>query len=372
MLWIIHYSEIGLKKRNRFIFEKKLKENIKIQTGAQIENKRGRILALGENLEEKLKKIPGIEYFSKIIGIYEKPEDIIKDLKINFTSFSVKVKRGDKDWPENSIEIKNKIIKLILKENPNLKVNFKNPEKTIFLEYFDKKFYFYLEKIKGLGGLPVGTSGKCLSLLSAGFDSPIASFLMLKRGIKVDFVHFYAYPQTDLLEKEAVLEIVKILAEYQPTTKIYFINILEAQKYIFQNIPSKYLIIFYRRLMIAIAKKLAEKFGYKALITGESVGQTSSQTVENMWSTSFDSDFLILRPLLGFNKQEIIDLAYKIGTGKISEKNYKDCCNLFLPQKPATKSRVNKILQLKKKLVLWENLIDEALKKIEIYHWPGK
>jgi len=372
MLWIVHYSEIGLKKKNRDYFERKLLENIKIQTKAKVERKRGRILVYGENLEDKLAKIPGIEYFCKVIDIFKKPEELVEKFNINFSSISIVVKRADKDWPENSLEIKNKLIKLILQKYPEIKIDFEKPEKTLFLEYFNKNFYFYLDKIKGVGGLPVGTGGKALSLISCGFDSPVASFLMIKRGVNVDFVHFYAYPQTSILEKEAVFEIFKILSQYQPKSKIFFINILEAQKYILSNVPPKYLVIFYRRFMLDIAKELANQYGYNAIITGENLGQVSSQTIENIWSISFDSNILILRPLLGFNKQEIIDLSYKIGTGKISEKNYADCCNLYISKFPATKTKIEEIIKIQEKLSLWEKFKKECIENMEIYHWPGK
>jgi len=371
-LWIIHWSEIGLKGKNRSFFENKLKENIEKQTGFKVKKIKGRFIVEGD-LTEMINKIPGISYGLKIIGVFEKPEEIVKSLnfKESFT-FKVITKRADKDWPETSIEISKKLMKLIVEKFPYLQVDLKNPQKKIYVEYFEKNFWVGLEKIVGIGGLPVGSSGKGLSLLSCGFDSPVASFLMLKRGMKLDFLHFYSYPQTSLLEKEAAFEIFKILSSYQPQSCLYFSNILEVQKYLFNNVPKKYLTLFYRRAMFKIAKKLKEEKKLDALITGESLGQVASQTIQNILATTKDLDVLILRPLIGFNKQEIIDISYKIGTGKISEKNFQDCCLLFNPKNPITKASFEKIKEIESSLTKLDELIQKSFEEIEVYHWPGK
>ena len=372
-MWITHYSEIGLKGKNRWIFEKKLKENIEKQTGFKVKKFSGRFLVEGD-LKDKIDKIPGIAFGAPIRGVFENPQEIAEKIQIptGIKKIKIKTQRGEKDWPQNSLEISFTIFNLLKQKNPELELDFRSPQFNLFIEYFNKKFYVYTEKFSGLGGLPVGSSGKGLALLSCGYDSPVASFLMQKRGMEIYFVHFYSYPQTDLREKEAVIKIFQILAQYQPYAKIYLVNILEFQKYIFTNVPPNYLTLFYRRAMFEIALRIAQKEKIKAIITGESLGQVASQTIENIQAITFDFPLLILRPLIGFNKEEIINLAVKIGTAKISSQNFLDCCSLFNPKRPITKARKETIKHLQEKLKDWPSFVEKSLNNIETYHWPGQ
>lgn len=372
-MWIVHYSEIGLKKKNRGWFEQKLKKNIEEQTGFKVKRYTGRFIVKGD-LMDKINKIPGIAFGAPIYGIFDSPAKIAENLNLlpNIERIRIKTQRGSKDWPQNSLAISQTVFEFLKKKKNDLKLDFHQPQFDIYIEYFDKKFWVYFEKFKGIGGLPVGVSGKGLVLLSCGYDSPVASFLMQKRGMELSFIHFYAYPQTNIIEKEAAIQIFKTLAQYQPKAVLYLVNILEFQKYIFNQVPQRYLTLFYRRAMLHIAQKIAEQQKIKVLITGDSLGQVASQTIENLYAVSFDLKLLVLRPLIGFNKEEIIKLAYQIGTGQISEKNFQDCCLLFNPHHPVTRSSPEEILIIHQKLNQWDEYIRRSLENIEVYHCPGQ
>ncbi len=353
MFYLLRTPEIILKGKNRINFEKVFINNIKNKFNENclmIKNYGGIfLLKTKEDISEQIKKIFGIESFSpvKIFHSLDEIKNFLLQEKLK-NNLNIYVQRGDKDYPLNSLQIANELKKFI-KEKLNLKIEEKNPEIKIFIYYKDKKFFLYFEKIKCFGGLPVGSNGKGLVLLSAGFDSPVASFLIMKRGIKVYFLHFHSYPQTKKESIEKVKKIVEILNEYNLGSELYLMNILKIQKFYFFNIPKEYLVIFYRRTMFRLAEKLKNELGLNALITGENLSQVASQTIYNMETIEKAINSLILRPLLGFNKQEIIDLAKKIGTEQISKEPYDDCCSLFLPKKVKTKAKLEKILEIEKK-----------------------
>jgi len=369
MFYILKTSEIILKGKNRKNFEKILVNNLKNKLGSdllQIKNYGGVfLLETKHKAGTSIQKIFGIENFSpvKIFDSLEEVKDflaclITKRIQLNFgNNFNLHVQRGDKDYPLTSVEIANELKKFI-KEKFNWKAENKNQETKIFIYYRDKKFFLYFNKIKCFGGLPVGSSGKGLALLSAGFDSPVASFLCMKRGIKTYFLHFYSYPQTTKESIEKVKKLIKILNEYNLGSKLYLMNILEIQKFYFLNVPKEYLVIFYRRTMFRLAEKLKSDLNLDVLITGENLGQVASQTVFNLKVIENSVNSLILRPLLGFNKQEIIDLAKIIGTEKISREPYNDCCSLFIPKKVETKAKLEKILEI-------ENSFKKRIKNLE-------
>jgi thiamine biosynthesis protein ThiI len=362
MIYLLRTSEIILKGKNRKKFERILINNIKNKIGddlSKLKNYGGVFLLETKNdVSEKIKQIFGIENFSPVqaFNSLEEVKNFLSNLNFK-NNFNVYVQRGDKDYPLTSPQIANDLKKFI-QEKFNLKIEEKTPETKIFLYYRDKKFFLYFEKIKGFGGLPVGSSGKGLVLLSAGFDSPVASFLSMKRGLKVYFLHFHSYPQTKKESIEKVKKIVEILNEYNLGSELYLMNILEIQKFYFFNVPQKYLVIFYRRTMLRLAEKLKNELGLDVLITGENLGQVASQTVHNLKVIENSTKSLVLRPLLGFNKQEIIDLAKIIGTEKIYKEPYDDCCSLFLPKKVETKAKLEKILEL-------ENKFNKEIKNLE-------
>jgi thiamine biosynthesis protein ThiI len=362
MLYLLKTSEIILKGKNRKKFERILINNLRKKIGnnlLELKNYGGVfLLETKKDVSEKIKQIFGIENFSpvQIFNSLEEVENFLSNLNFK-NNFNVYVQRGDKDYPLTSLQIANDLKKFI-QEKFNLKIEEKNPETKIFLYYKDKKFFLYFEKIKCFGGLPVGSSGKGVVLLSAGFDSPVASFLSMKRGLKVYFLHFHSYPQTKKETIEKVKKIVEILNEYNLGSELYLMNILEIQKFYFLNVPKEDLIIFYRRTMFRLGEKLKNELGLDVLITGENLGQVASQTVYNLKVIENSIKSLVLRPLLGFNKQEIIDLAKIIGTEKISKEPYDDCCSLFLPKKVETKAKLEKILEI-------ENKFNQEIKDLE-------
>jgi len=362
MLYLLRTSEIILKGKNRKKFERILISNLRKKIGGdllELKNYGGVFLLETKNeVENKIQKILGIENFSpvQVFNSLEEVKNYLSQLGFK-NNFNVYVQRGDKDYPLTSPKIANELKKFI-QEKFNLKIEEKNPETKIFLYYKDKKFFLYFEKIKCFGGLPVGSSGKGVVLLSAGFDSPVASFLSMKRGLKVYFLHFHSYPQTKKESIEKVKKIVEILNEYNLGSELYLMNILEIQKFYFLNVTKEDLVIFYRRTMFRLAEKLKNELGLDVLITGENLGQVASQTVSNLKVIENSIKSLVLRPLLCFNKQEIIDLAKIIGTEKVSKEPYDDCCSLFLPKKVETKAKLEKILEI-------ESKFDKEIKELE-------
>ena len=241
----------------------------------------------------------------------------------------------------------------------------KDQEYTLYIDILDNnKAIIYSDKIKGQGGLPSGTSGKVISLISSGFDSPVASFQVMKRGAKALFVHFHSYPQTNKASLDNVGKIVKILNKYQYKSTLYLVPFLNIQKEIHLKCNQSLKVILYRRLMIRIAENIAHKERARALVTGESLGQVASQTIENIQAVNEVANLSILRPLIGTDKEDIIDMSKKIGTFDISSAPYEDCCSLFVPKHPETRARIEDVLEEEKKLDI-EKIIDEVMKEIE-------
>ena len=282
------------------------------------------------------------------------------------TSFKVETRREDKTFPKNSMEISAEIGEKILEKHPHRTVDVHNPETTLSIEIRGKSTFLYTEKIPGPGGLPVGTGGNALVLLSGGIDSPVAIWRLLKRGMNVDAIYFHAPPYTGEKTKEKVTEIARVLAEWKPTPltlhTIHITKILEAIK---KDAPEPLTTILQRRFMYHIAEKIAKEKKYQALGTGEAIGQVASQTIENIQCTQAATDMVILRPLIGMDKREIIDTAQKIGTYKLSILPHDDCCHLFAPQNPATKARLEKVKNAEEKLDI-ETLTQNALETIEM------
>lgn len=355
MFYLLKTGEIILKGKNRVFFERVLVRNIKKKLGdnlVYLKNYGGIwLLKAKKEANEDIKKIFGIENFSPTIvkdSLQKIKEEILKIISKGLSfDFNLEVSRGDKDYYLNSIQIKQKLKEDLEKENLKFNPQAKN---NFYVYYRDKKFFLYRENIKCFGGLPVSSSGKVLSLISAGFDSPVASFLMMKRGLKIYFLHFHSYPQTSMESIEKVKNLVKILNEYNLGSELYLMNILELQKFYYLNIPKEYLVIFYRRSMFRLGERLLKEIKLDALITGENLGQVASQTVENLKVIESSISSLVLRPILGFNKQEIIDLAKKIGTEEVSKKPGDDCCSLFVPTKVKTKARLEKVLDIEEKI----------------------
>ncbi|MBC7081248.1 MAG: tRNA 4-thiouridine(8) synthase ThiI [Thermoplasmatales archaeon] len=362
---IVHYGEIGIKGKNRIFFEKNLVRNIEeMLRGVKVKREHGRIIVdNSEKAREILKNIPGIENFSFAIEAGLEIDDLRNKVleiskKMDFSNFRISTRREDKNFPYTSQEL-NEILGEEIKNKLGKKVNLKNPELNIFIEICKKKAYIYTEKIKGIGGLPVGSQGKVISLISGGIDSPVASFLMMKRGCKNIFLHFYnenlvAYPKK-------IEEIAKILSRFQGKSKVYFLPFADIQNEIISNIKASYRMIIYRRAMMKISNEIAKMENAKAIVTGDSIGQVASQTIENLASIYEASSSPVFSPLLGMNKNEIVDLAKKIGTYEISIKEMPDCCSFLVAKNPATKARIEEIKEMEKRLN--EKVIEEAIEK---------
>ena len=379
---ICHYHEIALKGNNRGFFEQKLIENIRnfLPKGGFdfVKNISGRIIIKlnqdsvekKEEIEKVLKNIFGIVHFSfadnckqdlKIIK--KKSVDFLK--KEKFKTFRVSTKRSNKKFELSSQQINEEVGAFIVQEL-NKKVKLKNPDVNLFIEIVQDYSFLYLDKIKGRGGLPVGVSGKGLVLVSGGIDSPVAAFLAMKRGIKISLIHFHSSPYTNQESIEKVKRIVQVLNNFQFRLKLYLCPFADVQKEILLNIPAKFRVILYKRMMLKIAEKVGEKEKIETLITGENVGQVASQTIENIKVIQSISDKLILRPLICQDKKEIIEKAKDIGTFDLSILPYQDCCTRFVPRHPATKARLKDVEVAEQKLNI-KKLVEKSIEGMETF-----
>lgn len=382
---LIHYHEIALKRKNRGFFERKLQDNMRKTLHGLVEPKAvkreyGRLVIQLERettrketqkdakILERLKHVFGIAYFafaletnSSTKAFFQAAKKLLK--KEKFTSFKVKTRRSDKKFPLSSQEINEKMGKLI-KEEFKKEVNLTNPDLTIYIEVAPKKAFIYTQKIPGPGGLPVGTAGKVASLISAGFDSPVAAWYLMKRGAKVVFIHFHSYPFISKASIEQAKKLVQILTQFQFNSTLYLVPFAPIQKQIATKCPSVLRVVLYRRMMIRIAEMLARKENAKALITGESLGQVASQTLLNIKVINQTAAMPIFRPLIGMDKEEIINKARKVGTYKISVQPYDDCCSFLLPKRVATAAKIKEVESAENPLNI-PKLIKDALSKVE-------
>ncbi|MDD5177823.1 MAG: tRNA 4-thiouridine(8) synthase ThiI [Candidatus Nanoarchaeia archaeon] len=375
---VVHYSEIGTKGRNKSFFEKQLSENIKKTLGNKVKKVyKGYSYVLCELNKEYneteitliLSKVPGVAYFSYCIRTKLDIEEIkrvsIEMLgKEKFSSFKVSCKRSDKRFEKNSKEI-NEILGEFICENLKKNVNLKNPDIELFVNVCNKDVFIYTKKIKGVGGLPVGSSARIICSLSGGIDSPVASFLMMKRGCEVVFVHIYNKTiQQGVLSK--IDNLVKTLTKIQIKSKLYTVPFEDIQKELIKTVNSECRMIIYRRFMIKIINEIAKKEKIKAMVTGDSVGQVASQTIENLRCIYDASEIPVLAPLIGTNKEEVIDLAKKIGTYEDSIQPYPDCCSFMIAKSPETKARLETIKRIEDKIKNKEELIEKSILKSEI------
>jgi tRNA uracil 4-sulfurtransferase len=370
ILILVHYGELALKGKNRRLFESKLIENIKKVGGKRFRRLEGRLVVIGGDINY-LKNVFGIHSFAPAYKV-EKDLEAIKELVLEKIgekvkerpTFGVFVKRADKSFPYKSLEVANTIGEEVIKKY-SLKVRLREPELPIYIEIANEAFV-YFQKISGLGGLPVGISGKVLTLLSGGIDSPVASYLMMKRGCQVDFIHFHAFPNNKAVFQTKVEELVQSLCKYGFESRVLLAPYHPFQLALLERgVSPGYEIVLFRRFMIKVAEKAAGNWGYKALVTGDSLGQVASQTIDNLKVLSEAISLPIFQPLISFDKQEIIDIAKKIGTYEVSIKPYKDCCSIVAPN-PKTKTRLEIINAMEKKLYI-ERVVNETVDLIESY-----
>ncbi|NLX62482.1 MAG: tRNA 4-thiouridine(8) synthase ThiI [Tissierellia bacterium] len=376
-------GEIALKGKNRSFFENKLISHVKrVLQGlsiGKVYKEQGKIyVEVGEDsineVINRVKKIFGIYYISPCIRVSKNIGDIkAAVLKIaenikykdEVKTFKVKTNRSDKKFPIKSPEFSREMGAVILKNIEGLSVDVNNPDVYVYID-IKQNVYVYTDKIKAYGGLPVGTNGKGLLLLSGGIDSPVAGFLMAKRGVEISAIHFHSYPFTSERAEEKVKNLAKILSSYTGKIRMYSVNIIDIQKEINTKCPEDEMTILSRRFMMRIAERVARENDIDVLITGESLGQVASQTVESISVTNASVNMPILRPLVGMDKVHIIDIAKDIDTYETSILPYDDCCTLFLPKHPVTRPKLKYIERSEENLDV-EGLIEKALETMEIY-----
>ncbi len=383
---ILHHHEIVLKGENRKYFEKQLLSNVRtavrgIVNPSAISGGYGRfILQLNptniiEDIIERLSYVFGLANICQGLSVEQNVEMFCQAaLKLlqNRTIKTIKVvtRRIDKNFPTRSMEVNRQVGEFLCKQF-HVRANLSEPDETIFIDIVNGAAYVYRSKIKGAGGLPSSVSGKVISLLSAGFDSPVASWQIMKRGASVIFVHFHSMPYTSQNSIDQVKQLVEILTRYQFDSKLYLVPFLDVQNEIVLRTPQPLRVILYRRMMIRIAEAIARKEKAEALVTGEAVGQVASQTLRNIRNIDQAATYPVLRPLSGMDKEETIVIARKIKTHDISKEPYDDCCSFLAPHKPETWSSIDQIEDAESNLdiqVLLDRAINES--KIERYYFP--
>jgi len=354
---LVHYHEIALKARNRPFFVNQLVRNLKRATAdfpvRRIQKLPGRVLLelAGENaaqeVAERVRRVFGVANCCSALRC-DLDLEALKDTAAKalagrpFQTFRVTARRAYKTFPLTSPQL-NEILGTFVLERFPARVDLKNPELTLFVDILPKEAFIYLEKVPGPGGLPVGVAGRVIALLSGGIDSPVAAYRMMRRGCQVSFVHFHGAPFLDRRTQEKAREIVKLLTRYQYTSRLYLVPFGEVQQEVVVNTPAPYRVLLYRRLMARIAEHLASLEGAKALVTGESLGQVASQTLENLTVIEEAVKLPLFRPLIGMDKEEITEQAKEIGTYEISIQRDQDCCTLFVPRHPATRATMDDI-----------------------------
>ncbi|CAH0346862.1 tRNA uracil 4-sulfurtransferase ThiI [Bacillus sp. CECT 9360] len=377
---IIRYGEISTKKRNRKGFIDKMKANIiwalKEFSDAKLSSSRERmyILLNGEDHQEiikRLKGIYGIQSLSPALKVDKDVEEIKKaalyyfeQLSENVSTFKISTKRSDKDFPYNTDELNHMLGGHLLRNTNGLTVDVKNPDFNLRVEVRREAVYLTGEVIPGAGGLPLGSSGKAMLMLSGGIDSPVAGFLSMKRGLEIECVHFYSPPFTSERSRQKAVDLAEKLAEVSGSVKLHIVPFTDVQLLIQKQIPENYTMTTTRRMMLRITDKIREKQEAMAIITGESLGQVASQTLTSMYAINEVTNTPILRPLITMDKTEIIELAKGYDTLEISNRPYEDCCTVFTPASPKTKPRREKV-NFYESFVDFDTLIDEAVHKIE-------
>ena len=377
---IVKYGEIGVKGKNRYIFENKLIKNVKNILKPigkfNVYKEYGRIYVDldGYDYEEVVKKVFGIVGVCPAVRA-EKDYNLLKELALKmleekieqgYKSFKVDSRRGDKDFKLTSQEMSLDIGGYLVSQvKDKIAVDVRNPEVKIHCELRQNHVMVYSDTIPGYGGLPLGTNGRAMSLLSGGIDSPVASWMVAKRGMELECIHFHSYPFTSEKSQEKVRDLAQILSKYCGRVRLHKVNMLEIQKAIGLNCKDEEMTIISRRFMMRIAERVAESRHCDALVTGESIGQVASQTIQGLTCTNASVKMPVFRPLIAMDKTEIIEVAQKIGTFETSILPEEDCCTVFSPKKPVTKPKLDRIEKSENKLDV-EKLIQDAIDNIEV------
>ena len=381
---LVRYGEIGLKGNNRSVFERALVRNIKSAAGpiskVRVERARGRIAVFperrGEALARRLQDVPGITSLSPARGVEPTPEAIAAAARPLFeqalasfppgeVTFRVRTSRADKTFPLRSTELDRFVADRVLTSAGRVVVKLERPMLELGIEVRQERAYLFAARLPGPGGLPVGTLGRGVCLISGGIDSPVAAWMAMKRGCEVVFVTFHSYPYIGEPSKKKVVDLVRELSRYQPRSRLLVAPFTEVQEAIRDGAPEGYRTVLYRRMMNRIASGVARRERAACLITGESMGQVASQTLENMTCIGAAAEFPVLRPLVALDKQEIVDRARRIGTFDISCIQEPDCCTLFMPRRPIIRGRMQVCEDAERGLDV-EGLVRRALEGVEV------
>lgn len=376
--FLIKYAEIGIKGKNRFMFEDALLSHIHralkgLDGKFSVTKESGRIYAQAgaefdyDEVVGALKRVFGVAGICPMVriddnGYEDLKEQVVKYIEATYPnknfSFKVEARRANKQYPVSSQQVNRDLGEVILESFPETRVDVHNPDVLLHVE-FRSKINLYSLTIPGPGGMPVGTNGKSMLLLSGGIDSPVAGYMISKRGVALEAAYFHAPPYTSERAKQKVVNLAKLVSRYSGPIRLHVINFTEIQLYIYDKCPHEELTIIMRRYMMKIAEELAIRTGCLGLITGESIGQVASQTVHSLAVTNEVCKLPVFRPVIGFDKQDIVDIAQKIGTFETSIEPYEDCCTIFVAKHPVTKPSLETIKRSEKKL---EEKIDEMVR----------
>ncbi|MBM6507583.1 MULTISPECIES: tRNA uracil 4-sulfurtransferase ThiI [Staphylococcus] len=377
---IVRYGELTLKGSNRKKFVNQLKTNVtralKPLEGFHIKGKRDRMyIELSDEADideiiDRLSKVYGIKSISPVLKA-EKNDQAIAEVAVRLaqsfekgSTFKIDVKRSDKSYHKDTYELQREIGGEVLKNVEGLTVDVKRPQHEIRVEVRLDAIYLYVDVIQGSGGLPVGTGGKTLLMLSGGIDSPVAGMEVMKRGVTIEAIHFHSPPFTSEKAKEKVIELTRILSERVGPIKLHIVPFTELQKQINKSVHPRYTMTSTRRLMMRVADQLVHKIGALGIVNGENLGQVASQTLNSMYAINHVTSTPVLRPLLTLDKEDIVKKAKDIGTFEVSIQPYEDCCTIFTPKNPVTEPDFDKVVEYES-VFNFDDMVDEAVENIE-------
>lgn len=384
--FLIKYAEIGVKGKNRYLFEEALVQQIKYalkrcEGEFKVTRTEGRIYVHAltdydyEETVDNLKTVFGISGICPVVHVDDKGFEELAETVVSYVdkvypdkhmTFKVQARRARKNYPMNSMEINMALGEAVLNAYPEMKVDVHHPDVMLYVE-IREKIYIYSIEIPGPGGMPVGSNGKAMLLLSGGIDSPVAGYMTAKRGVKIDAVYFHAPPYTSDRAKQKVVDLAKQVSRYAGPVYLHIINFTDIQLYIYEKCPHEELTIIMRRYMMRIAEMIAKENDCLGLITGESIGQVASQTVQSLAVTNEVCTLPVFRPLIGFDKMEIVEVSEKIGTYETSILPYEDCCTIFVAKHPVTKPNLNVIKRHEQNLTdKIDELVQQAISSDEV------
>ncbi|SUJ13185.1 Probable tRNA sulfurtransferase [Sporosarcina pasteurii] len=383
---LIRYGELSLKGRNRNVFIRRLKKNMKSALhgldSVIIKDERDRMFLTADNpkdmaeVMERLPKIFGIHSFSPVVkceptleAIYETALEAVGLEETEGKSFKVEIRRTDKSFPYVTNELQQKIGAHVLKNYPELHVKMKKPDILLHVDIRRHVALLTSKVYPGAGGMPVGSSGKSLLMLSGGIDSPVAGYMMMKRGVEIHAIHFESPPFTSELAKQKVMDLAEKLSAFGTSVRLHVIPFTEIQQVIANKIPDGESMTTTRRLMMQIADRVREEIGALGIVSGESLGQVASQTLQSLTAINEVTSTPVLRPLIALDKIEIIEIAKQIDTYEISIRPYEDCCTIFTPARPKTKPKLKRVKHFES-FTDFEPMIEEAIQERRIYKLP--